>query len=276
MPGLLINGQPVLVEGVRVLSPGELPWAHLSQEDFTTRLNRPQMAILHKTIADDPELALAGKPPTGGAGGAQYTIEAWQKDPKSSAAQLVTGHDGTTVCLADLVRTCAWHGNQANLLSYGHELKEVVGGGYYPAAMTAVVLTTLRATRAMGIQWQCPVTYTGPLARFRNGGSNLIGIFGHRDITDSRNRWDPGDDVFHALEMRHVEPFDFRAGQDLDVWAGRQKWLKGLGYYPDGAIDGVPGPRTTAALRALGFPDGIFAAWRELAERPPLPPGYNP
>lgn len=275
MPGLLINGQLVQVEGVQTLSPNETPWAHLSREDFTTRTNRPQMAILHKTIADDPEHALPGDPPTAGAGGAEYTAEAWQQDPRSSGAQLITGHTGITVCLADLSKTCAWHGNQANLLSYGHELKEVKGGGYYPAAMRAMVAVTLRATRTLGIQWQCPKTYTGPLTRFRNGGSNLVGIFGHRDITPQRGRWDPGEDVFHALEQLHVEPFDFAAGEDLDVWASRQRWLASLGFY-HGGIDGIPGPATTAALRAAGFPNGIFAAWRELAERPPLPPGYSP
>lgn len=275
MSGLLINGQFVTVQGVKVLSPGEMPWLRLSKEDYTTRLNKPQMAVLHKTIADDPELALIGSPPTAGAGGAQYTAEAWQKDARQSGAHLITGHDGTTACLADLAGICAWHANQANLLSYGHELKEVVGGGYYPTAMRAMVAVTLRATSILGIQWQCPKSYTGPLARFRNGGSNLVGIFGHRDVTDARNRWDPGDDVFHALEQFHVEPFDFVAGQDLDVWADRQRWLKGLGY-DIGGIDGIPGPKTTAALRSLGYPNGIFAAWRELAERPPLPPGYTP
>lgn len=275
MSGLLINGQLVPVEGVRVLSPGEQPWLRLSGEDYTTRLNKPQMAILHKTLADDPEHAVSGSPPSGGAGGAQYTAEYWQEDPHQSAAHLVTGHDGTTACLADLSKVCAWHGNEANLLSYGHELKELVGGGYYPAAMAAMVAVTLRATRALGIQWQCPKSYTGPLTRFRNGGSNLVGIFGHCNVSANRTMWDPGLDVFHCLEMAHVEAFDFAAGQDLDVWAVRQRWLADRGFQI-GAIDGIPGPKTTAALRTLGYPNGVFAAWRMLPERPPMPPGYSP
>lgn len=238
-----------------------------------TRLNWPQMNLIHKTIADDPEKTLPGAGPSAGSGGAQYTAEFWQSDPHQSGAHLITGHDGTTACLEDLVKVCGWHANQANMLSYGHEIKEVSGGGCYQAAYDAAVAVTLQATRTIGIQWQCPHAYTGPLARFKNGGSNLIGIFGHRDVTENRNRWDPGDEIFRLLSLHGVERFDFVAKQDIDVWSKRQEWLKSLGYYK-GAIDGLPGKGTTAGLRALGYPDGIFGAWRELAVPPPFPPGY--
>jgi hypothetical protein len=274
MSGLLIDGVLVQVSDVKTISPGEVGWAHLSREDFATRLNRPQMCILHKTIADDPEKTLVGSGPSAGAGGTEYTAEYWQKDPHQSAAHLITGHDGTTACLADLVKICGWHANQANMLSYGHEIKEVSGGGCYQAAYTAAVSVTLTATRAIGIQWQCPHKYTGPMVRFGNGGSNLIGIFGHRDVTQNRNQWDPGDEVYRLLALQGVERFDFVARQDIDIWSKRQEWLKSLGYNV-GGIDGLPGPKTTAALKALGYPDGIFGAWRLVAEKPPLPPGYT-
>lgn len=275
MPGLMIDGQLVQVEGVRVLSPDEEKWVHLSREDFTTRLNRPQQAILHKTIADDPEQLIPGGGPSKAAGGARYTAEYWQGSKKCSGAHLITGYDGTTACLEDLVKICAWHGNQANLLSYGHEMKEVLGGGIYEDTIRATVAVTLKATRTIGIQWQCPKTFKGPLKRFQNGGTTLVGIFGHREITSNRSRWDPGDEVFVALQEARVERFDFGAGEDLDVWSKRQAWLLSLGVY-HGKVDGIPGPRTRAGLLALGYPDGIFAAWRELPEQPPLPPGYSP
>lgn len=271
MSGLLIDGELVPVKDVTVLSPDQEGWVHLSKEDFTTRLNKPQQAVVHKTIADDLEHLLPGMGPSKGHGGAEYTAEYWQGSKQCSGAQLITGFNGEVVCLEDIVKTCAWHGNQANFLSYGHEMKEVVGGGCYEATYLATVATTLVATRKIGIQWQCPDRYRGPLARFVNGGTNLVGIFGHCDISSGRNRHDPGDYFFELLAQRGVERFDFSAKQDIDVWSKRQEWLKGLGVYA-GGIDGVPGAKTTLALLKLGYPDGIFGAWRELAEKPPMPP----
>jgi len=270
--GLLIDGELVPVPGVEIISPREAAWAHLNAGDGIPRSRRPQQAILHKTIADDPEHELLG---AGKRGGDEIVAEMWANDPKHSGAHLVTGWDGRTSCLEDLVRFEAWHGNQANALSYGHEMKEVVGGGVYRATLDAAIAITLVATSAIGIQWQTPKAYIGrPLARFADGGRNLVGIFGHRDVTTSRNRWDPGEIVFARLRAAGVEAFDFEAREDLEVWGNRQRWLAREGHY-DGAIDGIPGPKTTAALKAIGYPDGIMARWRELAELPPMPPGYG-
>jgi hypothetical protein len=80
----------------------------------------------------------------------------------------------------------------------------------------------------------------------------MVGIFGHRDNTERRGRWDPGEVVFQMLAARGVEQFDFAAGEDLEVWAKRQREL-GI------TADGVPGPGTVAALKAAGYVDGIWA-----------------
>lgn len=272
MSGLLIDGRLVPVPGYEIISPNETPWAHLSAEDGRVRSNRPQQAILHKTIADNPEVVLAGRGPHGGD---EDVARMWAKDPRSSAAQNVTACDGRTVCLADLARVSSWHdGNyQSNLLAYGHEMKEVKGGGVYQATLDACLEITLVATALLGIQWQCPIRYVDnkPLRRFANGGRDLVGIFGHRDVSDSRNRWDPGDAIFEMLRHRGVEAFDFAAREDIDVWGERQEWLAGLGYYK-GGIDGVPGPKTTAALKQAGFPGGIWARQLEAVEVLPHKP----
>lgn len=272
--GLLINGLLIPVDGVNVLRPDQETWVHLTSGDCIPRSNWPQMAILHKTIADDPEHTLPGSGPAAGHGGAEYTAEYWAQDPQHSGAHLVTGFNGDTGCLEDLVKMCAWHANQANQLSYGHEMKEVVKGGCYQATYDAAFHVTLEATRVIGIQWQCPHAYAGkPLARMADGGKSLVGIFGHRDVTNDRGRWDPGDLIFAMLANAGVERFDFNAHQDIDVWQSRQTWLRDLGLY-HGPLDGIPGPGTTAALKSLGYPDGIFGAWRAAPVRPPLPPGY--
>lgn len=270
---LLIDGKPLEVPGVKILSPLAEPWNRLVAG--VSRGRAPQMKILHKTIADDPEKLIAKAPPSDRWGGARDTVEYWA-EAKVSGTQIVTGHNGDSVCTADLVRFVGWHGNYANNLSWGHEIKEVTGGGYYQAAMDAAVAITFADTFALGVQQQVPKFYKNnvPNPRFKNGGVDMIGVFGHRDVIDSRGYWDPGDIVMRDLVAKHAfESFDFYAHEDLDVWSKRQEWLKSLGVYA-GTIDGIAGKGTTAALAKLGFPNGIFARWRDCWEKPPLPPGF--
>lgn len=279
MPGLLISGRTYEVPGLEIVSHGEKPWAELGKGrsmDGHPRIGPPQMAIIHKTIADDPERVLDGK---GKLGGPQSVAEMWDKDPKYSGAHIVTGRAGESACMEDLALFTAYHASQryVNERSYGHEIKEDVGGTVRRPALEACVTINLFATEKLGIQQQVPRAYTDnkPIRRLQSGGTNVRGIFGHRDVTTDRNRWDPGDIVFAMFRARGCESFDFEAGEDLEVWAKRQGWMRELGYY-HGAIDGDPGPKTTAALAALGYPSGIFALWRRCIERPPMPPGFNP
>lgn len=280
MSGLLIAGVLVPVPGVAVLSPGEQPWARLDPADCQPRSNTPQQWILHKTIADDPEEVLAGAGPSAGFGGAEDSAKEWAQDKRHSGAHLIVGFAGAAVCLADLARVCAYHdGNFAsNKLAVGVEMKERTfrparkAGGCYAATFGATVEITCVGMSALGIQWQCPRMYreNRPLPRFADGGSDLVGAFGHRDVSDNRGRWDPGDMIFNMLAARGFERFDFYGREDLDVWAKRQEWLASLGVY-HAAIDGIPGRGTTRALKELGYPDGIFARGREVKPLP-VPP----
>lgn len=278
--GMQIRGKVVQVPGVKILPPLAESWNYLSK--YNTRTKRPQFKILHRTVADDPEIVVEEPPEAKYQrfwGYAQLTLEWWHKpgadandkpNPPLSGTHLVTGHNGDTVNPADLYSVVGWHANQANELSWGHEIKEYVGGRVHRAALNAAVAITLVDTSAMGVQWQCPRSFTKPLARFQNGGRDLVGVFGHRDVTSSRNRHDPGDEVFTMLERAGFERFDFGAGEDLEVWGKRQEWLRSRGAYM-GSIDGIAGAGTTAGLAKLGYPDGIYARAGELAERPPMP-----
>jgi hypothetical protein len=60
-----------------------------------------------------------------------------------------------------------------------------------------------------------------------------------------------------------AEAFDFEAGEDLAVWKDRQRWINRRGY--NLVVDGVPGAKTTQALREIGYRDGIWALgpWAE-------------
>lgn len=270
---LLINGRTVDVPGVQVIGPHQMAYSYLSPGDCQPRDVRPQLYVLHRTLADDPDSVLDGKGPPGGA---ERTAGFWANDPRHSGAHLVTGHDGVVACLADLARVTAYHAgnNVVNSLSVGHETCEMFGGRMYRAALEATVETCLTACFELGIQWQMPRLgdYNGhPYKRLEyGGGRNVVGIIGHRDVSEQRGRWDPGDVVFEMLAARGVEQFNIAQGEDISVWRDRQTWLKQLGWY-EGNIDGIPGALTVAALKLAGFPSGIWARHRETVERLLIP-----
>jgi hypothetical protein len=207
--------------------------------------------ILHKTIADDPEKVVGPKGPPGFE---SYTIEAWNK-AGVDGAHAIGGLDGRVAQLADLLTEETYHATVSNAWSVGYEMKEMPKGEIYQATIDSAVKFTIAACRALGIQLQMPKlgSYTGhPIRRMQDGGPDMVGIFGHRDNTERRGKWDPGELVFKALAKAGVEQFDFAHNEDHDVWSMRQKAL-GL------PADGVPGPGTLAALKKAGYKDGIFA-----------------
>jgi hypothetical protein len=70
------------------------------------------------------------------------------------------------------------------------------------------------------IQHPKPESYHGPLARFRDGGSTLIGFFGHCHVTNQRGKWDPGLAVFDEVLDKQCNSlaFDFERGEDIAFW----------------------------------------------------------
>lgn len=256
--GLLVRGKIIPVTGhANILVPGDAPWIRPPAREPRTAWVRQY--ILHKTIADDPE-HIAGD--AGPADGDRETVENWRRSGRPEGAHLITGYDGRTLCLADLALDVTYHATASNPWSVGHELKEQLGGGVYRATIAAAVDDCIAACRALGIQLQMPRlrSYTGhPIPRMAAGGPDMVGIFGHRDNTERRGAWDPGNFVFAALADRGVEQLDFAGGEDRRVWAARQRSV-GMA---EADCDGVPGPKTVAALRAAGYVDGIWALGRQ-------------
>lgn len=269
--GLLIGGLVVEVPGVTVIGPHDAAWAHLAPGDSRPRpTSWVRQYILHKTIADDAEKVMPGAGP---AGADERTTEAWEiervKDGTYAGAHLVTGHDGRVACLADLAAVETFHATASNPWSVGHETCELVGGYVYQAALDATAATCLAACEALGIQLQMQRrgTYTGhPIPRMAEkgptpGGPDMVGIFGHRLNTERRGQWDPGEILWDMLADRGVMEFDFSQGEDRAFWMTVQQDLTARKLYA-GAIDGVPGPATTAALRLDGYRSGIYALGR--------------
>lgn len=263
--GLLIGGKIVPVPGVKVIGPQDAAWAHLGPGDASPRAalksrgcpDQPHMWIWHKTIADDKERLRPGKGPEGGA---RRTADWWREDPHYSGTHLVSGHEGEVACLADLRDVVAWHATISNFFAVGHETCELLGGFVYEAALEATVASTWVGCEALGIQIQIAKlgSYTGhPFKRMaRDGGRDMVGIFGHCHNTEDRNIFDPGTILFEMAAKRGAEQFDIEARQDLAVWSDRQRDLVKLGHKL--VIDGVAGPATTAALALEGYRGGIW------------------
>lgn len=163
-----------------------------------------------------------------------------------SGTLIVTGH-ASTCCTADLIRYLSWHAHDANNYSWATRSRST----------RMVACTTPRSRRrsrgrpSTRRRSACrgSARGVGPLKRFGNGGRNLVGVFGHGDVTSERNEHDPGAIIFDLLEARGFERFDFSAGEDLEVWARRQEWLRSLGVY-DGRIDGNRGERHDGGAEA--------------------------
>lgn len=257
--GLLIADTIVDVPGVAVIGPHDAAWSHLSPGDCRPRQGMPRQIILHRTIADDPDDVREGAGPPGGA---ERTAEFWQEDPAHSGAHIVVGSDGVVACLADLVLVEAYHATVSNPYSIGIELHEQPGGVLYDVQLQAAVAVVKAICETLGIQMQVPRGYFGkPLERMADGGTRCYGIFGHRDNTTARGRWDPGDEIFHRLLGAGAEAFDFDQNEDRVVWMARQRTLNEANG-EQLAVDGLPGPATWDALKRAGYRAGLYGYGR--------------
>jgi len=173
---------------------------------------------------------------------------------------VIIDNDGTVACLADLATDSAYHATVSNKWSIGIEMRqEPKNNGVYEATYQAAAVLVPALCRLFGIQFQMPkLMYTGhPFQRMLDGGPDMIGVFGHRNNTESRGRGDPGEEIFGRLQAIGCERFDFEGREDLDVWKQRQTDLNAAGA--NLVVDGQPGPKTIAALKAAGGATGIWA-----------------
>jgi hypothetical protein len=283
MSGLLFAGLVVELPGVTVIGQHDAEWAHLDPGDGHPRWRMPDKVILHRTMGDVPERILPGRGPKGHT---RRTAEYWQRkkadgtEEAHSGAHLVI--DGWEVaCLADLIQFCAWHGNQANERSIGIEhCEEVVDGqpgAMYQGTLDNAAPVYLAIAEHCGIQIQHPKpeSYHGPLTRFRDGGSTLIGFFGHCHVTNQRSEWDPGLAVFDEVLDKQCNSlaFDFERGEDLAFWKDIQADLNRRGHKL--VVDGLPGKATTEALRLEGYRSGIYALGKAREPHALVPPDHG-
>jgi hypothetical protein len=256
MAGLLVNGVEHPVAGLAIVNSNDAAWCRLEAKDCQPRPTQwVRQIILHTTRGDAPQHVLPGRGP---GGKARRTADIWRNDPTPSGAHLVIDNDGTVACLCDLATTEAFHATVSNAWSIGIEMYQEVNNGVYEAVYASALKLVPALCRLFGIQLQIPrLPYRNePLRRMVDGGESCVGVFGHRNNTDRRGEGDPGDEIFRRLAGIGAEWFDHDAEEDVAIWQDRQRTLNAAGAAL--VVDGIPGPRTVAALIAAGHPSGIW------------------
>lgn len=250
MEGFIIDGKLVKPHFGRIYNYKEDPRLKLKPvEDMRSRLTRWIRSIgLHTTkgIAGDV------KPGFGPDTNLEVRIaKLWANDRRHAGAHLSVDTDGSIGCHADLLQDATYHAPPLNEVSIGIEIYQEADGSMYEGQLGALCHLVDWLTAWFGIQRQMPtVDDARVIPRAEAGGSNLVGIFGHRHVGE-RGPGDPGDAPFEVLAgWGGYKQFNFYSGEDIVWWKNMQTQhlLK---------ADGVPGPITCDALRAGGFKHGL-------------------
>lgn len=253
MPGVVVNGRQELVPGLVVTSYLDDPRLSLGPDDKCARNNRwPRGLCLHVTDGMQAPVRKG----TGRRANAGLSTANWwrQKAAGHAGTHLIVDADGSVACLADLLLDCTYHAGSVNHASVGIDLWQPRSpSGLWEGQLDAFVLLCDWLTARLGIQRQFQRVYHGrPIRRIEDGARDVVGIYGHRDVTTARGVDDPGDAPFTWLQQAGYEPLDFGSDDDLRVWKERQRALGGL------TVDGVAGPRTVAAVKAMVHADGMW------------------
>jgi hypothetical protein len=186
------------------------------------------------------------------------TARFWATSAVQAGAHLVVDFDGSMICLADLRLEVSFHAGEVNEVTMGIEIFQGADAELYQGQLDAVVRLVDFLTRRFKIQRQFHSPYKkGPVPRIAVGALDVVGLYGHRDVTTNRGNGDPGDAIFQTLASAGYESFDFALDEDKTTWRQRQEQLNtdfGVGL----TVDGVPGQKTAAALIASGRPSGLW------------------
>ena len=271
--GILIGGVSEEVEGLVTCSwidpagPGPTG-LRLTTEDREERSAESWIhaIVLHTTrgipggLDQRRQKILAGVPPT--AERVRSVLDGWASDHSCASAHFVIDFDGTVACVADPLTETTYHaGHRAiNHHSIGIEMYQGESAELYQVQLESTVRLVDFLTRRFGIQRQFHWPYHNQaLARILDGGSSVVGVYGHREASDDRGEGDPGDAIFEELRRAGYERFNFAQGEDLAVWRARQEELNlrlGVGI----PTDGVPGQQTVLALREADRPHGLWVS----------------
>lgn len=162
----------------------------------------------------------------------------------------------------DPLKHYSWQATDVNPITCGFEMVQLDNGDLYEEQVKNAVLFIDALTALLGIQRQIPWDKVhdkpkrGIVQRIAgsNAGIDVVGVYGHRNQTTNRGPGDPGDQLFVALKAAGYELYDFDNGDDLNIWKSRQSVLN----LATSDIDGIPGRKTVAALKAQGHKHGVI------------------
>lgn len=268
--GAVILGDQRLVVGGQVVVNYLDPYGCAPEvTDRTPRTHAPQNITIHTTTGQPHDPVLVPDPAT------ETRVCELAHYQTNTDREVSWDFTVATVGLItqqnDPTRWYTWQAGNVNGYAVGIENEQGPGGVLYKPGVRAFVALCDTLTRGLKIQRMVPVVWRNGvpvpdrrvLDRFLaayGSGSSWYGLYGHRNVTPQRGPGDPGDVLIYALLAAGYEGFDVQAGQDLDVWAMRQREL-GV------PATGIPGPETVAAIDARSsrffprFRQGLWV-WR--------------
>jgi hypothetical protein len=254
---LIIAGAQVEVPDLEVRSWKDDPKLKLKQGDYRKRPDTwVRGIILHTTKGipggrdKRPQDIRPGVGPDTGRD--ERLPQMWAMDNRKAGAHLIVDHDASVVCAADLQWHAAFHAGNVNNVTIGIEIYQGSKAEMYEGQLEATVRLVDFLTKTFSIQRQMHWPYgRQALKRGLKRGLDMVGVFGHRDVSNNRGEGDPGNPIMGMLRDAGYESFNFAHNEDKEAWEERQEAL-------DLLPDGMPGPKTAAALLKAGRPFGLW------------------
>jgi hypothetical protein len=263
MPGVVVGGKQEQISGLDVKSWHDVPALRIKiGEDGRKRKTDWVRGICLHTTKGIPggkdRRPQVIKPGVGPNYDAEKRVASyWAKDGRQAGAHFVIDFDGSIACLADLLTETTFHAGPVNEVSIGIEIYQGRDAEMYEGQLQATVRLVDYLTERFGIQRQFQSKYHGrPIKRLSSGGQDVVGVYGHRDVSNNRGLGDPGDAIFEFLKRAGYMPFDFDKQEDIVYWKDIQALLNRNGASL--VEDGIPRPGTVAALKKAGHAHGLW------------------
>lgn len=225
--GLIIDGRRVPVPGVRVVTWEDDPDAAPRVTKGSPRPASSVTAVVLHTSRGRSGVVVPGARASDKARKlARYQVRGSRK----ASWHITISAAGTVYQQADAATFATWHASQANGWSVGIELAQDSDTPDLTGAQVDACVAVVRALcSALNIPAWVPARHhgggswsqeSGPVRAWQSrkqGGESLAasGVIGHRNLTTSRGKGDPGDGIFLALltsGFACVEPAAMTAG----------------------------------------------------------------
>lgn len=249
---IIINGKKYEIPGIKTKS-----WVDDSKTKYVTDKDKRERAI--RAIVCHTHKGERGKVIPGI--GPDTTI-----DEKLALYQVVTDRyvswdytidgNGDITCQNDPAVDYTWQATTVNPFTLGFEMIQVHNNGdLYESELDSAVLLIDFLTYTLGIQRQIPWNKKKnepnlkQIKRLLDGGTDVVGIYGHVNQTANRGEGDPGPGIFIKLKEAGYELFDYDKEEDLNTWKERQK---NLGFQ-EKDCDGIALSKTRNKMIELGI-----------------------